>query len=214
MIWTPRRLLEVIRRAVANAHELEVYAAVLAKAREIPKTSSGKTRRSACRQRYLGGQLEVVAQWHANVELEDEARNARSAPCPRLVAAGEAEEWLIQRIAARLGLPPAHVHLKTPFVELGIGSVDAVEIAAELENWLGRRMPPTAIYNYPNIATLAEWLTKPPRDEAPVITPPRQTHIPLGDLNPERLFEDVRNMTDDDIKAFVLQEMAKQCPGE
>ncbi len=49
--------LQAVRRAIAAEHELEVYAIVLAKAGEIPKTSSGKTRRSACRERYLSGQL-------------------------------------------------------------------------------------------------------------------------------------------------------------
>ena len=71
--------LRAVRRAVAAEHELEVYAIVLAKAGEIPKTSSGKTRRSACRERYLSGQLEVVAQWQADHEARrDESWDAPS----------------------------------------------------------------------------------------------------------------------------------------
>ena len=69
--------LEAIRRAVAAQHELEVYAIVLAKAGAIPKTSSGKRRRSACRERYLSGQLEIVGQWKADSESRaDEPREA------------------------------------------------------------------------------------------------------------------------------------------
>jgi len=202
--------LRTIRRVIATEYELEVYAIVLAKAGEIPKTSSGKTQRTACRERYSNGHLEVVAQWQANDETVDErAGDAPSALVPRVVEAAEAENWLVQRIAARLGLPPADVHVTTPFLEFGMGSLDAVEIAADLERWLGRRMSPTAIYNYPNIAALAQWLANPPADG----DPSAQSHparISLADSHPERLLDDVRNMSEEDIKAFILQEMSKQ----
>ncbi len=54
-----------IRTAIAIRHELEVHAVVLVKAGTVPKTSSGKTRRAACRERYLNGELEIVAAWKA-----------------------------------------------------------------------------------------------------------------------------------------------------
>ena len=43
--------LAAIRGAIAKEHELDVFAILLAKAGQIPKTSSGKTQRSACRER-------------------------------------------------------------------------------------------------------------------------------------------------------------------
>ena len=88
----------------------------------------------------------------------------QGAPHSEIVTAAEIENWLIQRIAARLRLSPAEVRVTTPFLDFGMGSIDAVEIAAELERWLGRRMSPTAIYNYPNIAALAGgWPIRPLR---------------------------------------------------
>ena len=47
--------IQAIRTAIAIRHELDVYAVVLVKAGTVPKTSSGKTRRAACRERYLHG---------------------------------------------------------------------------------------------------------------------------------------------------------------
>jgi len=201
--------MQAIRRAVAAEHELEVYAAVLAKRREIPKTSSGKTQRSACRERYLSGKLKIVAQWKANAEAaEAETPQPQCAPGPRFVTADEAEGWLIGRIAARLGLTPEQIQVTTPFLEFGMGSVDAVEIAADLERWLGRRMSPTAIYNYPSIAALAQWLANPPHDDEPRVTP-HQARNMLADPLPGRLLDDVRNMTVEDIETFIQQEMSK-----
>jgi acyl-CoA synthetase (AMP-forming)/AMP-acid ligase II/alkylation response protein AidB-like acyl-CoA dehydrogenase/acyl carrier protein len=50
-------------REVAEAHELQVYALVLIPPRTLPKTSSGKIQRHACRTELLAGQLEEVGGW-------------------------------------------------------------------------------------------------------------------------------------------------------
>jgi acyl-CoA synthetase (AMP-forming)/AMP-acid ligase II len=56
-----------IRQAVMAEHELRAYAIVLLKTGSIPKTSSGKIQRSACRNKFLNGALEVL-----NLRDEDE----------------------------------------------------------------------------------------------------------------------------------------------
>ncbi len=60
---TSTGVFEAIRREVAAEHELPVEAIVLIKAGSIPKTSSGKIQRHACREGFLDGTLEVVAEW-------------------------------------------------------------------------------------------------------------------------------------------------------
>jgi acyl-CoA synthetase (AMP-forming)/AMP-acid ligase II len=49
-----------IRQAVVGAHELHVSTIVLVRPGAIPRTSSGKARRLACRERYMSGALEHV----------------------------------------------------------------------------------------------------------------------------------------------------------
>jgi acyl-CoA synthetase (AMP-forming)/AMP-acid ligase II len=49
-----------IRQAVAENHELQVYIVLLLKTLSIPKTSSGKIRRSACRDGFLSQNLQVL----------------------------------------------------------------------------------------------------------------------------------------------------------
>jgi acyl-CoA synthetase (AMP-forming)/AMP-acid ligase II len=53
------KLVKTIRQAVAEGHELQVYSVVLLKPGGIPKTSSGKVQRQACRSAYLAGTLEA-----------------------------------------------------------------------------------------------------------------------------------------------------------
>ena len=54
-----------IRQAVAEKHDLRVFAIVLVKPMSIPKTSSGKIQRRACRDAFLEGTLDVVGEWRA-----------------------------------------------------------------------------------------------------------------------------------------------------
>src|SRR6185295_15752978 len=52
-----------VRKAVAEQHEVQVYAVSLIQTGTIPKTSSGKLQRRTCRAKFLDGSLEVVAEW-------------------------------------------------------------------------------------------------------------------------------------------------------
>ena len=57
-------VFDAIRRAVSAEHEMAVDAIVLVKASSVPKTSSNKIQRHACREAYLNGSLTVLAQWN------------------------------------------------------------------------------------------------------------------------------------------------------
>jgi len=58
-------IIDAIRNAVAETHELQVYAIALLRPASIPKTSSGKLQRHLCRTSFLGGNLEMIGQWTA-----------------------------------------------------------------------------------------------------------------------------------------------------
>jgi len=58
-------VFEAIRRAVSVEHEMAVDAIVLVKANSVPKTSSNKIQRHACREGYLSETLTVIGQWRA-----------------------------------------------------------------------------------------------------------------------------------------------------
>ena len=95
------------------------------------------------------------------------------------------------------------------FRPLEIDSSIKDQAQTALERWLARRLSPTAIYNYPNIAALAYWLANPPLNSA---TPAASQAVDLAavELDPQRLLQDVRQMTEQEMHAFVAAEMAKQ----
>lgn len=59
-------VFSAIREAVFFNHGLSLYGISLIKPASIPKTSSGKIQRHACRQAFVAGTLAIVKQWQQN----------------------------------------------------------------------------------------------------------------------------------------------------
>ncbi len=62
------------RQAIAEAHDVQVHAVALLTRGGIPRTSSGKLQRHACRAAFIAGQLPVLAQWARAPLVGDAAR--------------------------------------------------------------------------------------------------------------------------------------------
>ena len=94
-------------------------------------------------------------------------------------AQADIETWLLHRLQSRLG-PVADAAGETidphmPFSYYGLDSIDAVELAAELEDWLGRPVSATLTFDYPTVSAVATYLaakpvSAPPPDAADVAT--------------------------------------------
>jgi len=70
----------------------------------------------------------------------------------------EVRGWLVSRIAKRLTMEPEEIPTDQPVTRLGIDSTEAVVISGELQEWLGRRVPPTVVWDHPTIDALARHL--------------------------------------------------------
>src|SRR6266852_771411 len=87
------------------------------------------------------------------------------APAPSGGAApttAEIEGWLLQRLQARLGDGAEVVDRHLPFSYYGLDSIDAVELAAELEDWLGQPVSATLTFDYPTVSAVATYLAAEP----------------------------------------------------
>lgn len=67
-----RAVVKSINRAIAAEHNLQTYATVLVKTGSIPKTSSGKIQRYACKAEFIAGSLNVVGDWSENPQNKSE----------------------------------------------------------------------------------------------------------------------------------------------
>ena len=141
--WTA--LMETVRQAVAQAHEVELHALVLLRKGGIFKTSSGKIQRSQCRAAFLEGALSVLSEWR---------KPAPAQPQQRPVPAG-LERWLIERLARQLELPAGSIDPQAPFASYGLSSRGSVQLVGDLEQWLGRDdLSPTLLWEYPSVRAL------------------------------------------------------------
>jgi acyl-CoA synthetase (AMP-forming)/AMP-acid ligase II/thioesterase domain-containing protein/acyl carrier protein len=154
-------LLEIshaIRRAVSEQHELPVHTVALLEPGQLPKTSSGKISRQPARADFLSGQLGEVVRFTLT-RLDEAAGSAEGLGAPASREYEDLVAWLSSALAQRLRIAPRDITPEMPFVALGIDSKDAVTITKELSTALGLSLPPTVLYECPNVAALAQKLS-------------------------------------------------------
>jgi acyl-CoA synthetase (AMP-forming)/AMP-acid ligase II/acyl carrier protein len=161
-----------IRNAVAREHQLHTHAVILIRPRTLPKTSSGKVRRPACRTAFDAGLLQVVAVWRADAphgggvttDLERSGDAAVPAALPSVAvpaavpSVADIGNWLVDAIAELRDLPPDEVRPGDALVALGIDSAEAAQVAAGLEDWLARPVPLRLFREHLTIEALARAL--------------------------------------------------------
>jgi 8-amino-7-oxononanoate synthase len=70
----------------------------------------------------------------------------------------EISSWLVARLAELLELDPDEIDPQEDLTDYGFSSVDAVNLSGDLENFLGRRLSPTVVWEYPTIEGLSKYL--------------------------------------------------------
>ena len=74
----------------------------------------------------------------------------------------EIETWLLERLQMRLGPDSEPVDAHLPFSYYGLDSLDAVALAAELEDWLGEPVSPDVAWDHPTAHAVAVYLGESP----------------------------------------------------
>jgi acyl carrier protein len=70
----------------------------------------------------------------------------------------EIESWLLGRLRVHLGPEAEGVDPHLPFSYYGLDSLDAVALAAELEEWLGVPVAPDIAWDHPTVHAVAAYL--------------------------------------------------------
>src|SRR3984957_3863056 len=67
--------------------------------------------------------------------------------------------WLADYLVANLGNSPDEIDFEASMSDLGLGSRDAIVLAGELTELLGRKISPLEFFQHPSIAELAQFLS-------------------------------------------------------
>jgi amino acid adenylation domain-containing protein len=144
----PAQVAHRLREQVAAEHDAAVHDVVLIGPATLPKTSSGKVQRQACRRAYLAGSLDRVARRGSGAQGEAVAPSPTEAPAAAEVVDADAPplEALLRAEAARVlgSLPPA-VRPELSLTALGLDSVSAARLAARVEEATGVAVDPVSL---------------------------------------------------------------------
>ncbi|WP_437895307.1 amino acid adenylation domain-containing protein [Sorangium sp. So ce124] len=171
-------LARAARRAVAQQFGLPVHAVVLLPPRRLPKTTSGKVQRRACKAAFLRGELEPLGVFHG-ANARDGAAAAQDGPS----ATGGAQPGgssCTARLGALVGdvlqVDSAQLRWDVPLVEIGLESVKAIRLAERIAGLSGRQISPASLIEGMTLTELSRLLAGPlspggREGEAPVVSP-------------------------------------------
>jgi acyl carrier protein len=70
------------------------------------------------------------------------------------------QSWLVNEFAERLELSQDEIDVNEPFDNYDLTSAETMILLGKLEKWLGIKLNPTLIFNYPTIAELSDRLAE------------------------------------------------------
>ncbi|OEH77881.1 l-aminoadipate-semialdehyde dehydrogenase large [Cyclospora cayetanensis] len=179
------QIVKNICRVIATATGLSVHMVWLLKPRSLPKTSSGKLRRSLARDKLLDGSLDGVLHTYTHhvhpVEASSSAARTgcqapTKSPTQQLSEsahkgheeAAQTHETVLKTVrdavidAAKnvLGDDGELPDMQAPLHELGVDSIAAVELAELVSEKLNIDIEPTLMFNYPTMEDIIDFLVR------------------------------------------------------
>jgi acyl-CoA synthetase (AMP-forming)/AMP-acid ligase II/acyl carrier protein len=162
----PEEIIQVIREAVAEHHDLRVSAILLLRPGQILKTSSGKIRRAACRDAFLDDTLQGIARWDQPIEAPASSQPAIAPEKKGPKSLEQIEGLLAVKMAKLLNITADQINPDDTFARYGLDSSCAAILATDLTTALGREVPITLFYDYPSPHDLAGYLAKQSKKDA------------------------------------------------
>ena len=161
-------IVEVMLSSVLEHYKLDVYSIVLLKPGSIPKTTSGKIQRSLCRTNFLENTWVAVGQWFAPLQTKQhdslEVTTSESASTLTTLTSAITEEaivdFLVVNMANYLNILPEQISPHKTFARNGLNSITAVNLTADLQNWLSIELEPVSFWEYTTIKSLSRYLYK------------------------------------------------------
>jgi acyl-CoA synthetase (AMP-forming)/AMP-acid ligase II/acyl carrier protein len=204
--------IDAIRQGVSKQHEISIFTVLLLRIGTIPKTSSGKIQRHACRDQFLANTLNTVGEWRQNLASEPSVLDKKTTFLKNLVSTSQLQtaetiqNWLITHISEKLKISPTEIDVQQPLTHYGVDSVMAANLSGELEAELGYQISPLIIYDYPTIQALTQYLTKLPsseNDKYP-ITPTPLTTTDTPSL--EEQMANVDQLSDEEVDVLLNEQ--------
>ncbi|CBL44577.1 probable AMP-dependent synthetase and ligase [gamma proteobacterium HdN1] len=149
-------------KAIAFRHGISPKALVFIVKGSLAKTSSGKIQRTAAKKVYESGNLTSLYYWE-NAPQNIAKGNENTAPSRlRQFTDWQSELYLQMQtwVSNKLNIETHHVDLNVTFSELGVDSIEAIELVDSLQNAVQRTIPAIELLRYPTVKALIEHFAK------------------------------------------------------
>ncbi len=176
------KVIDDIRRSVALQHELPPDAVYLVRFGTLPRTSSGKIQRHACKQQFLAGSLTIVAKWASwDAELPAEEPMIAASTLSTTTVSGstsstadegklrggklqldhEIIDVVMDSVRAVAQERAKNLELDTNLLlDLGLDSLERMQIAHALEQTFGGRFPEQVLQEIETVREVATAIEK------------------------------------------------------
>ncbi len=123
----------------------------------LPRTSSGKVRRRACRDAFLLDELPTIASWTSRATDPADVSFVNHAGA----RAADLGTWLVNHVAGASGIAPEAIDLACPITRYGLDSLRAIELRSALLSEWGVDVSLGFLLDGASLAELAAMTTAP-----------------------------------------------------
>ena len=139
-------------------HNISLHALELIHPRSIPKTTSGKVRRSECRQRFVDDMLDIVCK--TDLSFSSKKRLELDVESLSHLTYGEARTQILDYLLNLVRGMGLHVRARDNLTDHGLDSSLMVRMHKALEEVFARDLSPSVLLDHDNLYSIASYLTK------------------------------------------------------
>ncbi len=156
-----KELFEAIVKSVADEHGISVHAIFLLQKGALPKTSSGKIIRYACKDifknNFKKSSSKILQTYFAKrIFITEKKIEENSEERSKLYSDNnDISLWLQQKMAELAHIPIEQININAPLSQYGLDSQEIVSLTAELEKFIGKPVSATAVFGSESLADLA-----------------------------------------------------------
>jgi len=151
----PAMICATIAETMSDTLGIAPQVILLLEPKTLPRTTSGKLQRAACRQGWERGELSVFAGWQDGRMLEEGA----SAPAEESTVL---ESTMLPEVVAawQAALERDDLDSNAHFFTWGGDSVGAMQMLSRVERDLGLTIEPAILFEHPRLGDFSRWVSK------------------------------------------------------
>lgn len=156
-------ILIAIQKTVYDHHGISAIDIVLLEPSTVKKTTSGKVRRRQMKKEYEKNSFAHIASYRELLKKKppltsEKAFHGQQSAYLNVSKVSVIQQWILRDVASVLHLPIDNIDIYEPLSTYGLSSKLAIIITGNLQEYIGRPLSTTLLWQYPTIDALSAYL--------------------------------------------------------